>query len=130
MNVQEKFVSQCGPGTIRRVAALIVVLFVLATHRLTRLVVRDEVPLVALPRDWILDRFGLYDDSGELIGGLRWGKLGWAIAYVFTCDWCMSIWVGYGLLLVTWLTGVDMPVPWLVPLVASSITGLLAEREK
>lgn len=111
-------------------AALIVVLFVLATHRLTRLVIRDEVPLVALPRDWILDTFGRYDDEGKLTGGRRLGKLGWALAYVFTCDWCMSIWVGYGLLLVVWLTGVDMPVPWLVPLVASSVTGLIAEREK
>lgn len=111
-------------------AALIVVLFVLATHRLTRLVIRDEVPLVAIPRDWILETFGAYSYDGTLTGGKRWGTLGWALAYVFTCDWCMSIWVGYVLLLVAWLTGVDMPVPWLVPLVASSITGLIAEREK
>jgi hypothetical protein len=112
------------------VAALVVLLFVLATHRLTRLLIHDEVPLVAAPRNWLLDTFGYYDEHDDLVGGRRWGKLGWSIAYLFTCPWCMSIWVGYGLLLVCYLTGVDMPVPWLVPLVASSITGLIAEREK
>jgi hypothetical protein len=124
------FVTHHRPGKLLLVAALVVLLYVLATHRLTRLVIRDAVPLVSRPRDWVLDTFGSYDSAGNLTRGRRWGVLGWSLAYVFTCDWCMSIWVGYGLLLACWLTGVDMPVPWLLPLVASSITGLLAEREK
>lgn len=124
------FVTHHRPGKLLLVAALVVLLFVLATHRLTRLVVRDSVPLVAVPRDWIFDTFGVYDAEGNLVSGRIGGRWGWSLAYVFTCDWCMSIWVGYGLLALCWFTGVDMPVPWLVPLVASSITGLLAEREK
>lgn len=107
-----------------------VLVFVLATHRLTRLVVRDEVPLARVPRDWILDTFGSYDEDGHLTGGRRWGALGWALAYVLTCDWCTSVWVGYGLLGICALSGVHMPLPWLVPLAASSVAGLLAERER
>lgn len=121
----------CAAWYRTAVAALVtVLLFCLATHRLTRLVTRDEVPLVKRPRDWILDTFGTYDESGHLVGGRRWGTFGWALAYVFTCDWCASIWVGYALLGVCALTGVHTSLPLLLPLVASSVTGLVAEREK
>lgn len=112
-------------------AALVTVLiFVLATHRVTRLFTRDEVPVLAVPRSWVLDTFGEFDDAGNLVRSKRLGVVGWSLAYVFTCDWCMSIWVGYALLGVCALTGVDMPLPWFVPLVASTVTGLIAEREK
>lgn len=111
-------------------ATLVVLLYVLATHRGTRLVIHDQVPLFAWPRDKMLDYFGAYDPSGALVGGRRWGKLGWSIAYILTCPWCASIWVGGGLMLGCLLTGVDIPVPFLTWLAASTVTGFLAEREK
>lgn len=120
------------PGTVRSVDVDIVtiLIFVLAVHRGTRLAVRDEVPIMAIPRNWILDAFGKFDDAGNLVGARRWGPLGWSLAYVFTCDWCMSIWVGLFLVGACALTGVHLPVPWLLILAASSVTGLIAEREK
>jgi hypothetical protein len=83
----------------------------LAVHRLTHLVIDDKItePL----RDKIYDRFGQPMDT-------------WT--YLFTCPWCVSIWVGglavAGLLLV--------PIIWLplaLLLSFSSFTGLLYKLE-
>jgi len=52
----------------------------LAAYRLTRLIIQDEITQDI--RDKIFDRFPPQNT-----------KLG----YLFTCPWCISIWVGTGL---------------------------------
>ena len=94
--------------------ALLVFLIWVTTYRVTRLVVRDQIPVIARPRDWIvrtLDR--------------TWAR---SIAYLLECEWCMSMWVGAGVVAAsTRYTSVRWP--WLVWLGASAFTGLLAQRE-
>lgn len=111
-------------------ATLVVLIYFLAVHRGTRLLIHDKVPVFAWPREKMLDYFGSYDAEGNLVGGRRLGWLGESIAYLLTCPWCMSIWVGAGLMWGCLLTGVDMPVPFLTFLASSTVTGFLAEREK
>lgn len=105
-------------------AWLLVLLVFLAVHRLTRLAIADEIPVVKLPRDWIVNRL---DPD---VPGVRpaWGRFGRSVAYLLGCPWCMSMYMGG---LVVWLTAwlVGLPAPWLVWLAASSVTGLIASVE-
>lgn len=105
-------------------AWLLVLLVFLAVHRLTRLAIADEIPVVKVPRDWVVNRL---DPD---VPGARpaWGGFGRSVAYLLGCPWCMSAWTGG---LVVWLTAwlVGLPVPWLVWLAASSVTGLIASAE-
>lgn len=90
---------------------VLLVVNVFAVHRLTHLVIDDKItePL----RDKIFDRFGQPMDT-------------WT--YLFTCPWCVSIWVAAiavaGLLLIplVWI-----PVALLLAL--SSLTGLIYKVE-
>jgi len=100
---------------------LILVLLTFATHRVTRLVTRDYIPLVRLPREWI-DR---------KLGSEHW------FAYLTQCDWCSGVWVSAalttGLALYTTNVMHQSWFPWtvwvLVGLSASSLTGLIANME-
>lgn len=107
---------------------LLVLLIVVATHRLTRLAVQDEMPLIKIPRDKVANYFGRFDADGNLVAGRQLGRVGWSVAYVLGCPWCSSIYIGAAVVWVaTWFASV--PAPVLVWLAASSITGLIADRE-
>ena len=62
----------------------------LAVARLTRLVTEDTVPFGAL-RDRILQRAD--EDSGGLGSPSK-------LAELVTCPWCMSWWIGFGVVVV------------------------------
>jgi hypothetical protein len=75
------------------VVAFTFLLAALATWRITHLVVEDTVPVVARPRQWVMDRW----PDGNL-------------TYVLHCTYCSSVWVGAAV-----TAGVDLltktPVP-------------------
>lgn len=48
---------------------------VLAVHRVTHFIVEDQLPLVRVPRDWLVRR-----------------KPEGLLAYLVNCFWCSSIW--------------------------------------
>jgi hypothetical protein len=105
-------------------AWLLVLLVFMAVHRLTRLMVADEIPLVKVPRDKAVN--WLDPD----VPGRRapWGGFGRSIAYLATCPWCTSAYTGGAVVgLTAWLVG--LPVPWLVWAAASSFTGWAASAE-
>lgn len=164
---------------------LLVLLIFLATHRLSRLAVKDEVPIVKAPRDALI-RFldptpemlakepglkghwnGRRPNHGlfavafvqlvlgaavityEILAGQEFlaalaailffvivavtgivaaGDSGSAIAYLLECPWCMSAWIGGGVVLVADLC-TSVPVPFLVWIAASSVTGLIGNYE-
>lgn len=104
---------------------LLLLLYVLAVHRVSRLLTVDEIPLIAVPRDLVRDYFGVFDPDGKLVAGRQLGVVGWSIAYVLTCPWCMSVYVGAALVFV--LGGwVSTPLPWLWVAAGSTVTGLLS----
>lgn len=91
--------------------------FVIATMAivsLTRFVVKDEFPPMRWVRDAILDTFGVFDGEGNLTGGRGRAAaskgIAHSIAYLFTCPWCMSFWVGVGVANYL-LVATDIP-PW------------------
>lgn len=48
-----------------------------------------------------------------------------SIAYVWTCQWCMGVWVAGGVVaLADWRLSV--PVPWLLAALAASVTGAMS----
>ena len=108
----------------------VIALIFLATHRVTRLVIEDTFPPLGVPRAHVIN---WWDPDFEWLdthphARPHWGALGRSLRYLFSCPWCMSMWVGAGLIYgVTWFTSVPLPV--LVWLGASSVTGLLATYE-
>lgn len=93
---------------------LCLVLLLPATARVTRLVTRDKIPLIAAPRDAFVRRWGVWEMSSDeraklskterwtAIGGKRTNWLAASLAYLWECDWCASVWVGGGLTALTW----------------------------
>ena len=108
---------------------LLIAVLALATHRVTRLLTRDQVPLIKRPRDWILAWIDPRDSAGQEVGHAPLGEFGRSIAYLVECDWCMSVWVGAAL---TWATAttVGLPWPWLVWPALSTVTGMITSSEE
>jgi hypothetical protein len=101
-------------------ALLTVALICLATHRLTILVVEDRI--TARPRAYLQRRTeSTYERRTGTVNDQEWQS---AVAYLLSCPWCASIWIGAAVTAVTaYFTSVPSPV--LVWLAASSVTGLL-----
>jgi len=86
-------------------------IFGLATFRATRLLNRDTIFIT--PRDLLWNRYPPHTSP---------------IGYVFTCDWCMSIWVGS--LFAIWSIISPRTFGFLgLVLAASAVAGLLAAYE-
>lgn len=122
---------------------------VLAIWRLTRLFVVDEWPPVRIVRDWVTSTFARTDVTGDLApiwaprawrpGGQRetsskwlrfWGVAFWSVAYIWTCPWCMSIYVGFGVWAVAdWGTALSVPYPWLILAAGSLAAGIAGAAE-
>jgi len=119
-----------------------VALVCLATHRATRLVTRDAIPIFALPRQWIDARWGIEEqdvrdlkraikDEPELKTRLRIPNVFLrSLAYLVTCDWCTSIWMS-AFITTFAMIFIGFTWPWwiLLWLTASTVTGLIAQRE-
>lgn len=113
--------------------ALLVPLIALATHRGTHFVTRDKLPLICIPREMFVQRWGTFvDNVGDQrkisINGKKTNMFMSSLAYAWECDWCTSVWVGGGLTYLTY-RWTDVMVWVLTALVASSVTGLIASRE-
>lgn len=87
------------------------IIFALATYRLTRAIIQDEIlsPLRARV-------FHKFPPETTKTG------------YLFTCEWCLSIWVGLGF--AGWYTiNADTARFFAVALALSAIAGLLTAHE-
>lgn len=93
--------------------ALTVLLVVLATYRVTHLLTTDAFPPIEDMRARITD---------------RWGDGSWQ-SYLSECAWCVSVYVGAGIVGASLLAGVDLVAPVWVWLTASAVTGLIATVE-
>lgn len=111
----------------------LVIGLIVAIERVTRLLVVDKLPAVAIVREWFISTFGVVNEDGEIADGkgypwIRW--LTFSIAYIWTCPWCMSPWVG----LVIWqvterVAHLDVPYPWFVLAAASTLAGWMANLQ-
>jgi hypothetical protein len=89
---------------------LLFVLTSLAAARLTRLLVRDQFPPVAVQRARV---------------AARWGDESWQ-SYLANCSWCAGVYVSAGVTFCTWLTVDHLPVPVWWFLGVAMMVGLLA----
>lgn len=111
-------------------------------YRVTRLITRDQFPLIMWPREMIVSYlYPEYADKNWMterptkIFKAHWGGFGRTIAYLMVCDWCMSIWVsGF----ITWFlvaftdwfhTGGTLQGV-MYGLAASTVTGWIASKEE
>lgn len=113
---------------------LLFVGLVLAIWRVTRLLILDTLPPVKATRELFVGTFGVVDELGNLLGGRgpRW--LHWlthSLAYVWTCPWCMSVWVGALLVALADVQPgrLDVPYPWLIVAIGSLAAGLGGQVE-
>lgn len=114
----------------------LVILMGFAAHRGTRFATRDKHPAVRIPRDAFVNRWSAFDDAPEgvtldpklSITGKKTNVFMRSLAYLWECDWCMSVFVSGILTLITAHVA-SVPYPALVWLAASSIAGLIAQRE-
>lgn len=128
---------------------LLFILLALASYRGTRFVTRDKLPLIDIPRNAFVLRWGAYEDAPRMIENysLRWWRFFWgsewqaidgqhktnlimkSLAYLWECDWCTGVWVA-GVMVYTTTNFTSVPYPYLQWLAAAALTGILAEREK
>lgn len=83
----------------------------IAVYRITRLITRDSLPLVARPRD---------------AAQRRWGDR--ALGELVVCPWCVSFWVALAVI----AGRLFAPLAWTPLSLAfafSAVAGLIAERE-
>lgn len=105
--------------------ALLVLGMIVATWRLTRLLIVDEFPPVRAVREWFIRTFAVVDADGGMVGGRHLGGIGHAVAYVWTCQWCMSVYVGLGV----WAAAdwrLSVPYPWLILAAGSAVSGVMS----
>ncbi len=95
-----------------------------AIWRVTRLLVVDEWPPTRALREWIVQAFADVAADGKVVRG-RWGGVGLAVAYLWTCQWCMSVWVGAWLVSLTTVY-MSVPAPWLVVAAGSCVAGVMS----
>lgn len=91
---------------------VVVALVCLASYRITRLLVRDTFPPLAVQRARI---------------GERWGDSSWQ-AYLASCSWCAGVYVSGAVTLATWLI-VGLAAPALVWGAAATIVGILGQLD-
>lgn len=132
--------------------ALLVLLF-LTVYRATRFITRDKFPMIYIPREAFVQRWGVYEGTERQHDDIRtnWLVRGWryfwaadftsvnghdrtnlvmkSLAYLWECDWCTSMWVG-GTVVYTTVQYVDLPYPWLVWVASSAVAGLLTTVEE
>ena len=133
--------------------ALLVILLFLTVYRGTRLIVSDKLPVIDIPREAFVQRWGAYSDAERILADKRYNWLvrgfryvfagQWpsingltrtnlvmkSLAYLWECPWCTSVWVGAAVVY-TSAQYVDLPYPWLVWGAASAVTGLLVNVEE
>ncbi len=109
-------------GVWRLILALAMVV---AIWRATRLLVVDDFPPIRAVRDWFIRTFATVDVDGNMVGGKHLGGIGHAVAYVWTCPWCMSVYVGG---LIWWAADwrLSVPYPWLIVAAGSGLSGIMA----
>lgn len=104
---------------------LVVALIVLTTYRITRFLIDDRLaqPVVSRVQEWAEGRYLTKHDANAT------PEYQSQIGYLFSCPWCVSIYVAGAVTCVVdvWFEPVALPV--LVALVASGVTGLLATAE-
>jgi hypothetical protein len=125
---------------------LLAVLTCLAVYRVTRLLVEDK--LLEWPRlrvyAWLCTRDTPRSEFAETANPTQ-SYLEWRVArmsniasgatreplmaYMLTCPWCVSMWLGGLVVLLEVLFGVHVPYPLLLWPATSAVTGLLASRE-
>jgi len=116
---------------------VLLLLVVLATPRATRFITRDKLPLIAVPRERFIRRWGIYeqdiadpnpDARRVAIGNKPTNVVMSSLAYLWECDWCVSIYVGAGLTYLTWRWPETLTYV-LTAIIASYVAGWNANAE-
>lgn len=121
-------------------AWLVLVLLCLTVYRVTRLITRDQFPLLMWPREMIVSfLYPEYADKDWMsrrpakIFKAHWGGFGRTVAYLLVCDWCMSVWVAAGVVTGVW-AWTDWITSWvqavMLGFAASTVTGWIASKEE
>lgn len=108
---------------------LLYVTITLVAYRITRLIVQDAFPPVGVPRDYLINWWSPDDEwiADHPKAEPHWGALGRSLRYLFTCPWCMSVWVAAPVVYVFTLF-TSVPMPYAAWIVAAAGTGLIAHN--
>lgn len=103
---------------------LAVVLVCLATYRLTILVTEDKItrPLIDPIQEWAERRWLAKHPNGDRNSDQWQSQVGWLLS----CPWCSGLWIAGIVTCVVDVWFAPLPMPVLVALAASGVTGFLA----
>lgn len=102
-------------------------LFVLTVWSITRLIITDGFPPLVWLREDLLGEM-VPDDEG-MVAVYPFAKLPPWMAYLANCFFCLSVWIGYGVVIVWALVDDVDDIVWLWPIAARVAVGLLASVE-
>lgn len=100
----------------------------LSTYRLTRLVVKDDFPLVAIPRRWVIGDDVWDPDRKEWVPGQKHQGTWYAwFGELISCPWCASGWIALALTILVALSPTSGTlVEWLLLWLATWALGSTA----
>lgn len=112
---------------------LLYLIICLATYSTTRLLVADHFPPIRATREWLVKHLNPLDENGAPVKyssaiARACMAVSRSVAYLITCFWCESVWVGAAII---WATSqyTSVPLPWLLLAVARVVTGWMANLE-
>ena len=118
--------------------AFFIVILTMAAHRVTRLITRDKLAIVKVPRDRFVQRWATFDKVPEelademrntSLSGQKTNIIMRSLAYLIECDWCMGFWIS-GIMTYGSTYYMDYPWPWwVIALAVSTGVGLIAAHE-
>jgi Protein of unknown function (DUF1360) len=121
------------------VSSFLLLLLVCGTvFRATRFLTRDQLPLVAWPREQLIGYWypDFADDEWRRVHPVHrphWGVIGKSLAYLITCDWCTSVYVAAATVAgisrwTDWLPHPDWVAAVSYGLTASAVTALVSRH--
>lgn len=120
------------------VVVLVVTLIMMAVAAFyaTKISTEGKFPLIAIPREWFVNRWGVYVDDADKTMPIcvyadprpddkrRTNLFMRSLAYLVECPWCSGFWWGWVVALLA--TPAGIPV-WLAALALAGMVGILSE---
>lgn len=115
------------------------IVMALAAVYVTRFFTQGKFPLVEMPREAFVRRWGVYVDEPDKTMPIcrttdprdddkrRTNLAMRSLAYLAECDWCQGFWWSCAITATVVAAGASVPLPFLTPFALAAVVGISAE---